>query len=206
MRKKEETTNIMETFLSGQLEKHVSGLDKYFEGNKEEITDDFIATINNLCALAKEQQASGVKAPICYLHIGFLRSSLLTGTYDFRVALHSNLLWLDKTETSVYWVPGFVFKYVSRDISDMVEFARRERTPISKFAVDELKYRYAQAYIGQVQSIATKIMPGAIEKSDFTQLELEDKYTAVFGGHMESGTIIFPLGTGGGDEKGVQAV
>jgi len=178
--------------LSDIFSKNEAKLNAHFATNREQMLADLVLHLNALCAIANWQQNEGTKSQISYLHIAYLRSSILSGSYDFRLSMLTDKFWLDSTETAVYWKHDFAFMYVSSDIDEMSN-RLREKHRLLEFEVDELRYKYALLYLPKALDSIKDLMPDAISKSDMATLSLNPDYSIILGGHMEESTVISPL-------------
>jgi len=181
---------VIENFLLDRLGENYTNTYKYFENNKQETIDDFILYFAKLCELTRHQQKFIAKPPIAYLHIGFLRSSLLTGSNEFRIGFHDERLWLDTVESSVYWKGDFLFQCVEPDM-DEVKKILKSFPEMSKDEIHEIRYRYAQCYfVPLARQVVQDIILEALEIPEFSQLQLDKNISVLFGGYMEGGEEI----------------
>jgi len=195
MNKKKEMLKQVEEFLLSRIEPNLEKLEKYLEENKDVIAKDFIEKLNALSELGIIQQRAEVKEPIKYLYISYLRSSILTESYEFRLDLFNDIIWLDKEETAVYWTLGFMFQYIEQDVNDAKELLRNEG-PIPKFYFEEIKYIYSQCYFPFVILVVDKIIEEAMAKSNFYRLVTAESCKVLFGGYMEQAEIIQTINRG----------
>jgi len=180
----------VENFLINKLNENSPKLLSYFEDNKDEILNDFLAHFIPLCEKTSWQQEVGIKAPIACVHIGFLRSSLLTKSYEFRIGLHDEKFWMDNEDSSVYWKADFFFQYVEPDI-DEVRKILKPYPHLPEAEVYEVGYRYAQCYLIPVtQKIMQNIMIEVFQRANFGKLNVDKNLSIVFGGYMEEGESI----------------
>jgi len=180
----------VEDFLINQLNENTIELLKYFEDNKQEIISDFLTHFLVLCEKAIWQQEMGIKAPIAYVHIGFLRSSLLTKSYEFRMGLHDEKFWLDKEDTSIYWKADFFFQYVESDVEEVRKMLK-PYPHLPESEAYEIGYRYAQCYlIPAARQIIQDIMIEVLQIPELERLHLDKNLSIVFGGYMEGGDSI----------------
>jgi len=187
------TDNPLETvenFLVDKLFENSANVMDYYEENRQEITDDFLLHFIKLCKHGESQQRTNLKAPITYIHVSFLRSSLLTEGYEFRIGLHNKNFWLDIIETSVYWKADFIFQYVEPDINE-VRMILKPFPNISEYEINQIKYRYAQCYLMPVAfQIVQDVMYEAVEIPEILHLEFDEEMFVLFGGYMERGENI----------------
>jgi len=179
----------VENFLIDKLFENSAEILKYYEENRDEITNDFLLYFTQLCEKGTQQQKTNIKAPISYIHIGFLRSSFLTESYEFRLGLHNNKLWLDTTDTSVYWKADFIFKHVEPDMDEVQQMLKPFQ--MLEYEIHEIKYNYTQCYLIPVAfQIVQDIMFEAVETSEILQLKFDEQMSVMFGGYMERGEKI----------------
>jgi len=181
-----------DAMLAEKLEQSSLALEDYFFKNLDEILSGFYSHINALCQKAKEQQTDGKKAPIAYLNICHLRSSLLTGSHEFRIALHDERLYLDTTETVAYWKPDFLFRHIDGDL-DGIANKMAIFPKLTKFEVEEIKYVYTSLHFIHALHFTTALCDDIVAQTDLAALELTDDFKVIFSGHMENGITIYPV-------------
>ena len=190
---KEELTVIIDDFLMKKLENNLKELESGFINQRQKVTESFTAALNSLCTTVKQQQANGIKPPISYLHIAFLRSGLLMETYEFMLAMYSSQYWLDPVETNSYWKFDYAFQHASHDISELQALLKGKYS-ITEYELQEIKFRYLQLYLPIAQRLIGEFAPDAVKKSDFMQLSLDDMgYSVIYGGHMEENTFLYTI-------------
>ena len=187
---KDDLAKTIVSFLGSRLKESTQALDESFISNQQSIAEDFTKHLNYLCIAANSQQHSSTKSPIAYLHIGFLRSSFITETYDFRIAMYDENFWLDQEETAIYWTFNAPFIYVQQDI-DALHNTLSWTHSVSEFEMQALKYQYAQSYLPIARQMIERLIIKALDKSGIWQLKLSDAFSVVFGGHMEDGITIY---------------
>jgi len=181
---------MAEDFLLDKLEENAKELMEYFAANKQQIIDSFTEKFIELCKLTRQQQESGLKAPIAFVHIASLRSSLLTETYEFRISMFDNRFWLDTVETAVYWKGDFFFRHVEPDIAEISKQLKAQAS-VPEYEIHEFRYRYALCYLlPPAQAIIEEIAAEALKAPAFAELMLDENIAVIFGGHMEGGGII----------------
>lgn len=191
MSRKDEIFSTAEDFLAERLEKNGERLADYYIKRRKDITAVFIEHIHALSEITGEHQRTLGKAAGRYLHIACLRSSIMTGSHEFRLAMYSNKFYLDPIDTSVYWKADFLFQYVEQDIQDALTLIRRKVTGISDFEIKELTFKYAQCYCPVMAFFITELVQAAMEQIKW-DCEMDKDFSVVFGGHMEQGATVYP--------------
>ena len=194
----EQIMSELEDFIGDRFERNIDEMHSYFEENYEKETNDFASHLKDIYLLAINQQKSEKKAGIKYLHIAFLRSSLLTESYNLKLSLYSEKFYMDKTETSIYWKPGFIFKYIDGDMAEAKELLIKKSaiTQISEFDLKELRYAYAQMYLPVCLPFIGDLVEGAMEiivQDEWEVPVMTDDFSVIYGGHMEKGYTVYPI-------------
>ena len=192
---------IAEPFFRQKLSGNMKTLVKGFSDNRKDISNDFANRVKNLYALAAQQQQEASKNPVSYLCIAYLRSSLITKTYDFRLSLHSNEFYTDPVETCGYWKPGFLLGHIEHDMKELQAMLRREPSivQVSDFDIKEVEYSYALAHMFTAVFFMNSLIKETFEKAEAESWEapiFSDDFAVVFGGHMENVYEVYPNYTG----------
>ncbi|MCL1924352.1 MAG: hypothetical protein FWF50_02075 [Defluviitaleaceae bacterium] len=178
----------VDEFLSKRIEENFKKLGSYIDDNKEEIVKSLAEKLNELVFICKKQQMDNEKNEISYLHIAFLKSSILTKTYEFRLALYDKNFWLDKTETEAYFKFDFLFDYIEKDIENASEYV--EKGPNLKFRLEEVKNEYTYYYMQFLKIVLSKTLIEALKESYMDKLSLNEDFKVLFGGYMENAETI----------------
>ena len=192
MTRREKIFQLVDESLQPKFEKSLDLIDDYYTGNKEAIQSYFIKSINSLIELVKSQQERGIKRDIAYMNICFLRSSVLTESYDFMISLYDDKFYLDKTETHIYFKLDFIFEHINKDIDEI----RKEfliYPAIKKYELKEIRFSYAQYHFIYAMKIIQKLCEDIGIKSHlltFEDLNIKEDFKIIIGGHMEEGLLI----------------
>ena len=192
---------IAEPFFRQKLNGNLKTLAKGFNDNRKDISNDFADRIKNLYAMAAQHQREASKNPVSFLYIAYLRSSLITKTYDCRLSLHNEDLYMDPVETCGYWKPGFLFGHMEQDMKELQTILMGERSigHVSDFDVKEVEYSYAHAHMFTAVFFMGSLIKDTLEKAEAESWEapvFSDGFAVVFGGHMENAYEIYPNYTG----------
>jgi hypothetical protein len=197
MGRTEKLVNVTAAFFADRFEENMKNIANHFRENYEEILKGFSQSIKHIYEIALSQQRSGKKDSISFLHIAHLRSSLLTGSYHYKISLYNEKFYLDEIETSVYWPSNFLFQYVKQDMNEAKELIHRSSKNLkaSEFDLKELQYYYSQLYhptslifIERLFTHTKEIM----EEERWSTPLFSSGFSVVFGGYMEKGFTLYP--------------
>jgi len=181
---------LSEPLFCEMAERNIINIKAKFNENFKEISAGFNSCVKELYETVLHQQAGGFKKPIEFLYIAYLRSSLITNTYEYRLSLNSDELYLDPTETAMYWSAPFMHSTVDSDM-EQVKVLIKESMPnvhASSYDIKELKYHYSQMYSFGSMFIFKRLVLNTIETAkaeSWATPMLSDKFSVIFGGHME---------------------
>ncbi len=99
---------------------------KGYEENKEEVKASFYKAVDAVGRQVKELQEAGVKSAICYIHISYLLSGVLTGEHKTRIDFYDRRHFADLREAGGFWDYSMLFPEYKRELEEMEYRLRRE--------------------------------------------------------------------------------
>lgn len=153
---------------------------------------EFLQAVDSVLTLGYQMQQRKEKEAIAFLYIFYLKSSLLTGTYEFQINLFDKRFYFDKQECYGFWIPRLFVKYFEEDLTNFYAKARKHLIQFGYVAKQDVKLRYYDAYLAMIGQFIIKEGPELAKLSSFQKLEKEEDIRILFGGYMDRGIRVYP--------------
>lgn len=160
--------------------------------NTSSAKKEFLQAVDSVLTLGYQMQQRKEKEAIAFLYIFYLKSSLLTGTYEFQINLFDKRFYFDKQECYGFWIPRLFVKYFEEDLTNFYEKARKHLIQFGYAGKQEVKLRYYDAYLAMIGQFIIKEGPELAKLSSFQKLEKEEDIRILFGGYMDRGIRVYP--------------
>lgn len=83
----------------------------------EDVVEELLRAFDQIFIMAGKQQEAGEKEPVAFCNISYLRSSILTKSYDFLIALYDETMYFDPIETLGSWAPKWIMEFYENQVS-----------------------------------------------------------------------------------------
>jgi len=165
----------------------VANAQEFYEtlDNDTAIADDFLKHCSALFQMLTAQQEAGEKAPLRYVTMSFLKSSVITETYEIAITCHSVDLYMDETETEVYWRMDFMRDMVDNDMKRIAPRIKEEIIRTYNHEIEDFRYYYAQTYTALLLTFFSRFLHRIFELPEFLAVQKEKQVDVSFGGYME---------------------
>lgn len=131
------------------------------------------------------------KGEIKYLYISYLRSSLLTKSYDFRIDFYDRNLYLDENPTYIYLSLDFIFYYYNDDILYFIEKLRKNFIRLQQYEIELIEEKYAFYYYKICAKFFFDLIKEIFHISNFCDMKKEKEIKVIFGEYMDRGILIY---------------
>ena len=149
------------------------------------VADDFLKHFADLLRILADQQEAGVKGPLRFITMSFLKSSVITETYEIALTCHSNDVFLDEAETEIYWRMGFFRDMVDSDMERIVPRLKQKIFRIRDYEIEEFRAFYALTYTALVLTFFSRVLSRVFDLPEFLAVQKETFVDISFGGYME---------------------
>lgn len=155
--------------------------------NYNSICKTYKDALRNLVKKAKKQQQAGIKNTIHFVAIATLRSSSITGSYDFMISLLDENYYLDATETSVCWAPTLIYKRIEDDFSAYAKVLAKNIVRPSARELQLIKNLYLQMHHNIAGQMLVSMTRDAFLESGAEEIALADEVHLLLGGYLDAG-------------------
>lgn len=141
----------------------------------EVVEDEIVAIVKELMSKADILQAEGRKGKGKYLLISHLYSSYMAGTYEYRMDILDEGMYLDAQEVCTYWKPNFLISYIEKDHEYFRDVMKKKFIRLREYEIREVEWYYQFYYHSLVYEIFRCLRE---------RLELFSQYQLLFGEYM----------------------
>ncbi|MCM1425645.1 MAG: hypothetical protein NC118_03490 [Eubacterium sp.] len=133
------------------------GIQKELEMQWDILENEIVGIIGQLMADANEMNRKGVKGIGKYLIISHLYSSFLAGSYEYRIDILDEDMYMDIQECSAYWTPSILIPYIEKDYEYLKKVMREKFIRLREYEIKEIERNYQFYYHSLVYEIFLNI-------------------------------------------------
>ena len=85
--------------------------------------------------------------------VSHLYSSFLAGTYEYRMEILDERIYLDLEEISTYWVPSLLISYMENDLGYLQDIMKKKFIRLREYEIREVEWGYQFYYHSLVYEI-----------------------------------------------------
>jgi len=179
-----------ELLLSERLANNIAAIEQSHQESPEDCSAAFYDAIQTLLERVALAQVQADKGTLRYICVSFLQSSIYTGSYQIRIDAYDERLFGDLTDTHVYWLPDFIFQYITNDMAYFRKHIREHVLRVWEHEIMAFFARYIQHYFRIVQKFVSDLIR-PIVLPDITGTQ---ELTVTFGGYMDQAVVLFETG------------
>lgn len=183
----------MRTFAKELLSPRFETRLKVFQKDSIEYTDmtrEYRKAMSEIVQHALLSQQSGKFGIAKYLSIFYLRSSVITGSYEFAISITNERYCLDPFGQFIFWCPKQIFANIAEDIDFFEKAARKQWVRIRPYEIEEIKRLYVNDYYRLAAFFFGEETMSAALVAGIEQLKREHELKFLYGGYMDQ-TIQF---------------
>lgn len=185
-------------YVTDRLAHTAEALNAKYGTEEKALAGAMAESFDRLFLRAADMQAREQKAEIAWVSVSYLRSSLLTETYDLRIDLYDANFYLDVNEVSGYWNGAFVYAYFREDMAYYTKMAREEMIRIMPGEMKAFMIGYSAHYQAFLRCFCRKHLPRITELPSYQKMQKAADIKFTFGEYLDKTTVIYP----GSDAKG----
>lgn len=146
---KEEAAKLYEE----RFQNTCKGIEEYLKKHWLEMEcemEDILAKLIQEAVCLKE---SGAKGEATYLIVSHLYSSFAAGTYEYRLDILDEEMYLDEQEVSAYWTPKFLPDHIKADAGYFKEVLQKKFIRLREYEIGEIERDYQFYYHSLIYEI-----------------------------------------------------
>ena len=186
MDRPKQIANIAAVFFQQQAAANRQQMNSIINTHSPKLLDDFSQAVCQLVTQAQHlQKASGKKA-IKYFSVAYLRSSLITKTYEFQFSLMDKLYFADPVECCAYWGNSLLASHIEAEYAAFLTAMKKNIVQLHAYEVDGLwRAHILKDYNTVMKPFFAKHIKSIAEAACIRDLTLENEVLFVFGGYMD---------------------
>lgn len=146
------------------------------EKEKKFIKRNLVDLLDRLFEEVIKLQRIGDIATLGWVSLMFLRDSIRTNEYDFRIDLYDDESALIKEGPIFCWNPDFIFFQMEKDIKGYLESIGEKTDMLSV----EMKERYISPYFSVAEQISREVVPEILALATYDKLKKSDELKMSF--------------------------
>lgn len=173
------------------LELAANELKPYFESRRDKIyateqsmLQDLFQQLNLLLSNVHENQVTYKSKAINSLVFSTLQSSFVSGTYDYKISVFDDDIWVMKNPPTVYWRPG-IFDFYIEDIEHFTKLAKRKLARVKDWELEEFSYKYIELYDNIINSFVHKNVVEILKLPILSKADKQPDFKILMGRHMD---------------------
>lgn len=129
------------------------GIQKELETQWDVLENEIEGIIVQLIADADTMSRKGLKGVGKYLIISHLYSSFLARSYEYRIDILDESMYMDMQECSAYWTPSILIPYIEKDYEYLERAMREKFIRLREYEIREAERNYQFYYHSLVYEI-----------------------------------------------------
>lgn len=163
---------------------------QFINENLEEITREFIKSLDAYCQKIKEQQTTNEKNKISYIHFSILRTALREKDHRLRIDAYDQTYYADKHACTGYYHAGWALKYYEEYL-DYIELNRRPFVWIKKHQLLDMAEEELQKYTLYISHIIRKMLNNPAAEALLDTIDKEEIFIIRVGEYLDKSDIVY---------------
>lgn len=128
--------------ISRKLSTDQKKLIEEYEKSKTVYLNQCEECMKKLIEQCKQKQEQGQKDVVGCIGVHFLRTSVRTRSFEYKIAMYNTELFQDRQEVAVYWEPPYLRKIAEEAVKDLSSMLRKECIRISDYDIKQFCDEY----------------------------------------------------------------
>lgn len=155
-----------------------------------QFVEEFKAAFDDVFQRCVKMQAAGEKAPIAFVCVSKLRSSLMTKTYDVRIDLYDKNFYLDRSECAGKWRAAFAFEPIQEDCAYFTKCARTKLVRIQAAEMKIFLQEFQDVYFEILEEFCARHIKMISKLASWNAVMREEPVTFSFGDFLDAGVTL----------------
>lgn len=149
--------------------------------NKEKYVKNFIAKIDLLFKEFLAKQEEGKKGAAEQVIVYFLRSSIVTETFDFCIHVYDQQFLWEAEETFVVWNEKVVEEYFKRTIQKIKQDIKGKLTGVVDYDYTSIELRIGELFLSSMYAIVCQACKEIFHLKSYQEMKKSDNIKIYFG-------------------------
>ena len=151
----------------------------------EDVVEELLRACDQIFIMAGKQQEAGEKELVAFCNISYLRSSILTKSYDFLIALYDETMYFDPIETLGSWVPKWIMECYENQVSYLRKEVRGKIVRVQDSELLEFERTLAGDYYKIVLGFLLEHLEEIQALESYQKLEKTADFKIQYGEYMD---------------------
>ncbi|SFR87182.1 hypothetical protein [Anaeromicropila populeti] len=161
------------------------------EIKKNSFFKELIAAFDAVFQKVLVLQEDGEKEDIAYVVISYLRSSIITGSYDFLIHLYDESFYFDPKETSGTWSAKYIMDYYENQLDYVERQIGKRMIRLQKSELNDLKMSLAGDYFKIILGIFMEHIQDIVGLESFEKMYKLENVKIVYGGFYDTCVTLY---------------
>ena len=124
------------------------------------------------------------------LGIHYLYTNIHNRTYDYRLVLYGEALYLDERAVEVGWKPELFFTLLEEDVGEILKPLRKQFPRLCAYEEELVRYDCAAYYQAAICQLCQDMWPEIVASEAFEKLPKTKEFFVFFGAYKGEGEVI----------------
>lgn len=135
----------------------------------------------------------GLKSPAASLGICYLFSSILTGSYEFKLVLLGKEFWLEEKPVEIMWRPAHFFECFEEDMKLVIKELKGRFPRLCSAEEEAVRFSCAEYYLAAVCALCRDITEEITGSREFAKMNKTEDFCLFFGRYQGEGEILWRI-------------
>jgi hypothetical protein len=159
---------------------------------KKEILNELTGVFDELLKRGIELQRKLEKGKMGFISIFFLRSSIITESYEIMISMYEKGYYFDRKPLSISWKPMFIMKYFIDDMKYFEKAIKSKIIRVQKSEINKVKMHYCEDYFQVIKEFFLNYIDEITSLNSFKELEKEEDIKITLGEFMDQNIVLYP--------------
>ncbi|HEX3077399.1 MAG TPA: hypothetical protein VHQ24_11105 [Lachnospiraceae bacterium] len=189
----EDSTEYLAGIMEEQYKHSIALFLHEFKDRKQVYKQEFMKVIDQVLLKGIEKQENGRKERIAYICIFFLKSSIMTSSYQMQINLYDQNLYMDRNDVFTKWDTTFLMKYFENDIAVLNRMAKQRIYHWGYKEYQLLTMEYVKMYMDLLELYCADFIRDMLLLESYDRINKEDTVKVYYGGYLNQLHCIYPL-------------
>lgn len=178
--------------LEERVNNNIEDIRQRMNKNPGKLESNFLKLFDDLFMECVAMQERKEKGKIAFIHIFYLKSPVITESYEMQINLFDKNSYMDQTDCYRLFVPEFFIQYYKEDMEYFYKKAKMNVFGFNYANYQEIRLKYYDLYLLLIGQFFLNLVKRIVELPSFLKMEKEEGLVIIYGGYMDRGLQIYP--------------
>lgn len=180
-------------YVEGHFQEQFPKIQEKINKNKETLKEGIISRFKEVCCKAINMQEQALKNEIKYIHISFLRTSLMESSGIYRIDLYDDKWFLDKEDCSVNIDLSLIYESLFEHMKKLMERKMEFGRIITEMDIEKLVLKEADKYHKIGIDIFKSLVSDLEKCHKYEEMKKSKEISILAGEYRDEAEIIYTL-------------